>query len=162
MTNTATTGNGVWMFVNNPHVTTGWPDPHGISDSYDIVTAPDTESYSVGRGIKLIGPGDIGLVYRADRGAQMRKKGKIVAVARITSTPQEASDGNTYVEWELCRLPPEAWIDEQQMLASGNWTYDVRPFGGSHQAPASRVRPDQWEWLKRTLPSAVVDWLKMP
>jgi hypothetical protein len=150
-------GHRVLLFINNP-TSSGFIDPTGMGGSYDVMTAPDTSSYSVPVNAVSVEDGDIAVVYRADYTAVRRDPGRIVAVARITSSPWR-SRWDTEVNWGLLRLPPEAWISSADMHSSGLWTNKV-PLSGNPQASSPvQLGADQWKWIAQQLPDAAVDWL---
>lgn len=152
-------GHRALLFINNPHAST-FVDPTGMGKHYDIVTDPAPTGYSVPVNAVSVGDGDVGVVYRVDGGAHHRDPGKIVAVARITTSPWRNRWGEAGVNWEVMLLPPEEWVTSQEMKASGLWMNRV-PLTQQNQA-SSPVQLDlqQWQWLTAQLPTAAVDWLE--
>ena len=144
-------GGRVLLFVNNPHDHTyGW--------DYDILTANDTDSYSVSTGRVNIEDGDAGIVYRVGANAHWRDPGAIVAVSRITSSPWYGQSNYAFVNWELKRLAPEAWITSDEMKKSGLWA-NRQPLSRNTASGPSGVYVDQWDWLAPRLGQDVVDWM---
>lgn len=156
-------GHRVLLFGNNPHVTDpnfGWVDPTGLSPAYDILSDPDPRNYSVRVTARSVEDGDVAVVYRVDANATNRDPGRIVAIARITSSPWFSRDGDAFVNWTLLRLPPEHWISSQDMKTSGLWMNRV-PLSRNKQASFPvHLDQDQWDWLAQRLPATALTWLE--
>lgn len=152
-------GHRALLFLNNPHAK-GYPDPTGIGGGYDILTAPDPTNYSVPVNRKSVNDGDVAVVYRVDPAAVKRDPGKIVAVARVTSSPWFNRWEEARINWVVLLLPPEAWISSVDMKASGLWTRRV-PFSANKQASSPvGLNRKQWNWLVDHLPGAALTWLE--
>ena len=150
----------VLQFINNPHAKGEYPDPTGMGKSWDILTAPDPTGYSVPVNTVSVGDGDVAVIYRTDAGADHRDPGKIVAIARITSSPWFSRWGYAQVSWELQLLPPECWIGSTDMKNSGLWDHKV-PFTQGNPAPSPvHLTEEQWAWLQERFPTSAVEWLK--
>jgi hypothetical protein len=74
------------------------------------------------------------VIYRVDRGGVNRDPGRIVGVARITSSPWSSyRAAYTGVNWEFQPLPLEDHIPSVEMKQSGLWKRKV-PFSSKSQA----------------------------
>lgn len=153
-----THGSRALLFVSNPHVK-GYSDPTGFAAGYDVLTAPEPDGYSVPYNRKSVGDGDVAVVYRVDAEATLRDPGKIVAVARVTSSPWFDRHGYASVNWKLQLLPPESWISSADMRSSGHWQGRM-PFTTNKQGTSPvELDVDQWGWLSARLPVAALQWL---
>ncbi len=159
MTKADVFGHQAWLFINNPHAST-FVDPTDQGPHYDILTDPVPATYSVPRNAVSIGDGDVAVVYRVDANAYRRDPGRIVATARITSSPWHNRFGEAGVNWEVRLLPPEAWISSDQMKASGLWTNRVPLTQQTQASSPVHLDEQQWHWLTSHLPLAAVEWLE--
>lgn len=159
MARAAVFGHRALLFINNPHAST-FPDPTDLGPHYDILTDPVPVTYSVPVNAVSVGDGDVAVVYRVDGNAHRRDPGKIVAMARITSSPWHNRFGEAGVNWEIRVLPPEAWITSVQMKASGLWTNRVPLTQQTQASSPVRLDEQQWQWLSKNLPEAAVEWLE--
>lgn len=151
-------GRRAHLFVNNPHAG-DYPDPTGMGKSYDVLTAPNTSSYSVPVNRLAIDDGDVAVIYRVSGNAVKRVPGAIVAIAGITSSPWRDRDGNSGVNWELQPLPVESWIHSADMLSSGLWHNHVPLTTQTQTSSPVELNARQWAWIIQRMPGAAVDWL---
>ena len=153
-------GARVHLFLSNPHVA-NYPVADGQLPGYDVLTEDDPTGYSVPYNRVNIADGDIGLVYRVfEPRTSHRRPGKIVAVARIRSTPFEPAGGWAAVNWDLRALAPEFWITDVDMEASGLWRVGKFPFldGTRISQPVGQTAA-QWNFVAAKLPASIQDWL---
>lgn len=151
-------GRRAHLFVNNPHAG-DYPDPTKMGKSYDILTAPEPNGYSVPVNRHSIGDGDVAVVYRVLENAVKRVPGAIVAIAGISSSRWENRYGYAGVNWKLQVLPVERWIHSAEMISSGLWTNHV-PFTTQTQTSSPvELNTQQWAWITQRLPGAALDWL---
>ena len=109
---------------------------------------------------KSVEDGDVAVIYRVDAHATKRDPGHFVAVAQITSSPWRDRWGQTFINWGVQILPPEAWISSADTKASGLWVNKV-PLTQQILAPSPvHLDVDQWQWLCSRLPTGAVQWLE--